>query len=471
MCAQRLKTDAELRDAVERRLRCRLYEAVWADLLELREEYLEERIEDEREAFGLLVEEAERRIRLVEGVRAELESQGREGYAPPSPLPFQPRNRSREGEPAKRKDPVAEVLSYFYHISDESRNMLLAITEYFGHLANRHPEVQRFRESILPDGKLLDEEQAIGLLSSYAARFLSLEEMQRLGIPIVGHTASIQGVYEEHGRGGTVDHRVTVEVRPPGATLRLRYAGPDAGPFEGYLTRYKAGSGTTLPPYNVPLQTKLLDESKRTIESMNLGVEGAAESGQQGVRIGPVLFGHLNTEREPTEVWPGSLVDEIYAFSERLAATFRWPSRAARARPFGMLDSRDASAMFLLTGRNPTVRPVEVKVRDWRGGGSTVRGVVLDIAPWVRKEDVAGAYAMAQRTFVGRRNRWPSEKTLRVVRFVLQRRRRSPRDDNPTWPALLEAWNREHPDEKFRDYRSLRTYFERGRDAIEKLHF
>jgi len=459
---------------VERRLGRRLYDAVWEDMEEFRREYREGELEeDEGEALNFLVEVVGSRMRLVERAMEELGDFGGRDPVSFEPLTFYSRGRGEagdmgEGAADEHANKSSEILRYLRHISLESRMMLLAFTEYFGHLASQHDEVRSFRERILPDGKLLSEEQAIELLSSYAARFMTLDEMRSYGIPILGHTAYVYK-YEDHSWGEHIDHRVVLRVEPPGINLRLRYAEPTAAPTdEEFHSRHVGRGGTVVPPYYVPLQKKVLDELRAAEAEVSEERDGG--EAPQGARIGPVLLGHIDVEEEPAKVWPGSVVDEIYTFSERLAAAFRWPSRATQARPFGMIDSPDASALFLLTGKVPSVRPLEVRPRDWRYSGSLVRRIELDVAPWVRKEDVAEAYARAQRRLVGRRNRWPSERTLEVVIFVL-RHRKEPGGEKLSWNQLLEIWNREHPDKKFRNYRNLRTYFERGCRALKGFSF
>ncbi len=54
--------------------------------------------------------------------------------------------------------------------------------------------------------------------------------------------------------------------------------------------------------------------------------------------------------------------------------------------------------------------------------------------------------------------------------FVL-RHRKEPGGEKLSWNQLLEIWNREHPDKKFRNYRNLRTYFERGCRALKEFSF
>lgn len=61
----------------------------------------------------------------------------------------------------------------------------------------------------------------------------------------------------------------------------------------------------------------------------------------------PIVEAHGNYYYPP-HLWPGSVVGKLYDLLEELADTFDWPGR-------------DAAAWFVLTGKAPEVRPLEVK--------------------------------------------------------------------------------------------------------------
>jgi hypothetical protein len=60
-------------------------------------------------------------------------------------------------------------------------------------------------------------------------------------------------------------------------------------------------------------------------------------------------------------------------------------------------------------------------------------------------------------------------RALEVYQFVREQERL--REDRPTWPLLLELWNRWHPDKRFETYNNFRQYFMRGARAVEAPRF
>ena len=430
-----------------------MYDVVWSDLSDLRKEYFEGTLEEnEEDALAMLADVAQQRMALVGGGIREKEAKASGTYVPPSSAEQLEEQKDRDPE---ESDVLTELVDATHFIGPESISMLSTTSAYFGWKANRLPEVVQFRNEVL-GGRLLNREQAGALLNSYAARFLSPRQLSELGVPLPEHAAEIMEGYRELGSEGEIDDRVGIRVDPPGLTLRLRYADFGAGSAgEDYLTRREKREGVVLEPYNLSLPDVVLE---------------AAEADDPESNVGPIMIGNLNTAARPSEVWPGSLVDRIYSLSEGLAAEFRWPSQTTEAPSLGRWWSKDAAAMFVLTGVAPSTRPIEVRIASRRGSTLDMRRVELSIAPWVSDEDVVRAYRRAQRTAIEKRNKWPSSKTREVVRFVLGRRRPNGYA-KPSWPTLRDEWNRERPNDRFEDYRHLRGSFERGWKWIEETNF
>jgi len=453
MCAQKWKTDDELRRAVQWRVEGELYDAIWTGLRVWREAYFEGTLEDEEEdALAMLANEAQERTTLVDDSIREKQAKASGTYVSPSSAEQREEQKDRNPE---ESDVLTELVDATHFIGTESISMLSTTSAYFGWKASRLPEVMQFRNEVL-GGRLLSREQAGALLNSYAARFLSPRHLSELGVPLHEHAAEIVEGYREIGSEDKIDDRVSIRIDPPGLTLRLRYADFGAGSAgEDYLTRREKREGVTLAPYTLPLPDIVL---------------GAAEADDPESNVEPILIGNLNTAERPSEVWPGSLVDRIHSLSEVLATVFGWPSRVTELPAWSPQMRKDAAAMFLLTDAVPSTRPIVVRTASQRGSTLGMRRVELSIAPWVSDQDVVRAYRRAQRASIDKRNKWPKPKTREVVRFVL-RRRRPNGYKKPSWPVLHDEWNREHPDDRFEDYRHLRGSFERGWRWIEETNF
>jgi hypothetical protein len=438
----------EVRAKLERALRRKLYEAVWQHLLDegLVRDYLTGNLEeDPKEAWCVLKEAAENRLRLADEVLSEI--QGEE----------QPQGAYRVGSEAppiegkKDETVVAAILDLSLLIGAKSRPMLRATSGYFEWLANQRPEVLQFRDEVL-GGKTLALEQAPKLLGSYAARFFPLEWFSDWRIPVVGHTSEIVGGYDWGSHEEEVDHRVTLRIDPPGITKRVRYAHPDTPILDEDAEQISSRCvlmkrrGSVVPPYNMELP-----EDPEDMEPTSPP---------------PILLSNYETPSRPMSVWPGSVVDNLYVLAEELADAFRWPGKDARTKAFRIW-SKDAAAEFVLIGVAPLAHPVDarLKLEENRYLGSQ-RRIELNISPWVPAEDVTRAYKRMQKQVLEGRNRQPKPKTLEVACFVWEEERRH-EYNRPSWPVLCERWNKEHPKDQFEDYRHFRTSFTRGAEAVK----
>jgi hypothetical protein len=444
----------KVRDDLERALRRKLYDAVWQHLLDEGwvRDYLNGSLEeDPKEAWRLLKEVAENRLRLVEAVQSEIQDEDlpQSEYQVASQAP--PRE-SKEDYPA-----LKAILDFFSLIGAKSRPMSQATSSYFVWLLNQHPEVVRFRDEVL-GGRILALEQAHKLLGSYAARFYPLEWFSDWRIPVVGHTSEIVGGYDWGLHEQEVDHRVTLWVDPPGITKRVRYAHPDTPILDEDAEQISSRCvlmkkrGSVAPPYN-------------------MGLPEAPED-MEPASPPPILLSNYETPNRPMAVWPGSVVDNLYILAEELADAFRWPRHVGQTKAFRSW-SKDAAATFVLTGVAPLAtlvlqaQPIDarLKLEENRFLGSQ-RRIELNISPWVSAEEVTRAYKRMQKQVLEGRNRQPKPKTLEIACFVWEEERRH-EYNRPSWPVLCDRWNKEHPKDQFKDYRHFRTYFTRGAEAVK----
>lgn len=145
-------------------------------------------------------------------------------------------------------------------------------------------------------------------------------------------------------------------------------------------------------------------------------------------------------------VAPGSPLDNLRALSERLCDSYPW--RPAQA------------AAFVLEGLIPLATPFMLRLpyrphedRPWRAR------IVMEVDLWMPAEVVVKAYRQAQRRVLPGHNRPISPRSVDLVNFV---QRLGP----ATWQTRLDAWNSEHSDRAFPDYRALRTAYERASRSL-----
>ena len=236
-----------------------------------------------------------------------------------------------------------------------------ALEEYFAMCAACDFDVYRFRKKVL-EGHLLSKDQAWKLLKSPAAALVETRFFESWGIPIVGHTAEVKS-YESDLLPWGRRHVATLTIDPPGITREVSMS-----PLPG-------GSH---PEKRRPLVLKFPDE----------------ESG---------VANH--------HVWSVSLLGELREVGEKLHKRYRWhPAEAV---------------WFVLTGETPTVPALTVT----RYFPSTMyhhpdRDVLITIeaSPWISSRSVARAFRKAQiKTLGGGAGSSPSEKNLKLLRFVIER--------------------------------------------------
>ena len=168
----------------------------------------------------------------------------------------------------------------------------------------------------------------------------------------------------------------------------------------------------------------------------------------------PVL--HETDGREVAHVQPGSLLDELRELGAWLSQRYPW-------------NETDA-VWFVLTGRPPRVNPLRCHADIRRHRHYSRAMITLEVEPWVSVETVERAYRFCQQQLLkgpGRTgdNRKSSEKSLAVFEFVVGQI--DDHGNSPSWPKLLETWNRTHSsDWHFEHSDLLRQAFVRAKAKI-----
>jgi hypothetical protein len=428
----------DARTRIQGKLGYRLYDCVWKRAVR------DYRVEVESGRWEDLEEVVEDFQQFAEEVRQELQAR-----------PTTKRRRSMHSVrylDESKSDLESVLLAKSFYIDSDSQAALRALSAYAALKANEDPEVTEFRANVLETGYLSTEE-AIDLLYSHAARFLTLDQMRELDIPLFGHKAIVLGPYREVDREGYFDHKVSLRVEPPGISLVLRYTNSvDNSANKEELVRCEVEGGEALAPYKVCFPP----------------VEVPGTSTESKSNIGPALLSNFDTADRPASVWPGSLVDEIYDLAEELCESFMWPSRETRGW-VGTWWNEDAAALFVLTGSAPLVHPIKLGLARAGGGLDIPSHVILEVLPWLRPESVNDAYNSVRRALnVNLRNQ--GDRKFDVVTFVLQRGN-SCEPDALDFGHLRECWNAEFPEKKFKDTNSFSTYFNRGLQAVEQRYY
>jgi hypothetical protein len=215
-------------------------------------------VEYEPERLQELKETVEDLQQFAEEVKQELEAR-----------PTTKRRRSMHSVrylDESKSDLESVLLAESFYIDSDSQAALRALSAYAALKANEDPEVTEFRGNVLETGYLSTEE-AIDLLYYHAARFLTLDQMRELDIPLSGHEAIVLGPYREVDREGYFDHKVSLRVEPPGISLVLRYTNlVDNLANKEELVRCEIEGDEVLAPYKVSFPPVELPETRECYE-------------------------------------------------------------------------------------------------------------------------------------------------------------------------------------------------------------
>jgi hypothetical protein len=433
------------RKKLEGRLGYSVYDCVWNRAVR------DYGVDDEPERLRELQEALEDLQEFAEEVDRELE--------------IRPTTKPRRSMDGVRRldesgpDLQSELLAESFYIDSDSRSALRALSAYAALKADEDPRVTGFRRRVLGQA-YLSTEQATDLLYSHAARFLTLDQMRDLGVPLSGHETTLLEPYAEVDREGYFDHRVSLRIEPPGISLVLRYTNliDDTANAEE-LARCVEGRDGAIAPYKISLPPVEVP-----------GTEFERPSEDRGSRriTGPILLSGFDTANRPASIWPGSLVDEIYSLAQELSESFMWPSRQTRSRR-GIWWNVDAVAVYLLSRTAPLMHPIKVKFVGADSSIDVPSHVVLDVFPWLRPESIVESYKAIRKALgVSLRNQGSCK--FEVVTFVLQRSK-SHDPELLNFKGLRESWDSAFPDKKFKDTYSFRTYFERGLQAVQQRYY
>lgn len=322
-------------------------------------------------------------------------------------------------------------------VGDRTRAMTGAMSALFALFGDQVPEVKEFRDRVTP-GRFLLAGEAHALIASCAARIFDLRLFEEWNIPLIGHESELVEHETGSDRGG-IYRRATVQVDPPGITKTVRY----------------------VDVYNS------LEEEEAVVDTRALTQSGA---------VIPIhTYFPIESHGDhvcPSWLWPGSVVDELYELSVKLAGHLDWPL-ASMGNLTGTRPWSESAAWFILTGEAPPVRPIEA---NWEGKSgidnlSPQWRIQLTIPPWLPEEEVLQAFRQLRRERPKGRKLPDEAKTLEVARFVHEQYRLGRYPDRPPWKAWFERWNEENSGHRFETPNSFRMAFLRGDAAVKHLNF
>jgi len=283
----------------------------------------------------------------------------------------------------------------------------LAFSEYLAFLADTDPSIRRFRNRVL-DRHLLNSAEAKALLNSPAARILPFAEFLALGIPLIGHQAQF----------GDSDYDwVTSEI--------MIQVILDSS--EGQITETRH---------------ILCDHPTRVIE------DGDEPDYWPNADI--VWYSDAPGFEAGRSVLPESVLDELRLVAKSVVLKFPgW--------------SEGAATWFVLTGIFPVILPIQVNNTVIRATEYTQGLVTLIVEPWVSGQSVLKAYRRAQKDILGGQQRELSGRNIAVFRFVTAEYRMH---RNPSWQALMSAWNHAHQSWRYHDLRHFVQAYHRAEKKI-----
>jgi hypothetical protein len=281
---------------------------------------------------------------------------------------------------------------------------VLARDEALALRATRAKEVRAFRDRFL-GGAVLTVPQAHRLLESGAARVWPISEFEQRGIPVIGH------------QGSVLASRETVE--------------------DGFLK------------HEIDLKVTWDDHVVETTESRAWSL-----SVKQQDPVLPYVDEH--GDADPVEVWPRSVLDRLREISAWLVRFYGFDASQA--------------AWFVLTDTPPGRAPLEGTIAV-RGYPTHTDGrVTLTMDPWVPADVVLRTYREVQQDILGRENRQLSLRNLAVFRSVVEdareAERRNPGGLPPSRAQSMARWNREHPEEAYKQLWQFTRDVDRAERAV-----
>jgi hypothetical protein len=125
--------------------------------------------------------------------------------------------------------------------------------------------------------------------------------------------------------------------------------------------------------------------------------------------------------------------------------------------------------MFILSGANPPVMPIEIGIPNYsKGETHTLLRVELTIHPWLSSDSVLRLYKRLQRIVVGPRNRAPTKASLEFFDFVSRMRH-----EGRSFREAMESWVQSRPRERRRyrkrDVSALSRFTNQYRDIERQV--
>ncbi len=215
-----------------------------------------------------------------------------------------------------------------------------------------------------------------------------------------------------------------------------------------------------------PPKTLLPEEATELIRSL-------ADEQQPGLpRDAETLWWSDNgetTQAEPITVWPGSELWYLKNISGRLARRYPW--------------TEEQACYFILTGQTIKALTLRGRVSESSTGVAAHRyhrdTITLEIDSWMPSEYVRQAYHNVQHDLLGKNQRQPALRNIKVFHFVVSHSTLQVVNEEeglaklviPQWNKLRELWNKQHPEgdkwhyHKEREDRFSRDFY-RGQEAV-----
>jgi hypothetical protein len=311
--------------------------------------------------------------------------------------------------------PLVRGLPFAPELEDRREVFALGLA----HAAAGDEEVLWFRREVLGD-RLLSADEATRFLASPALQMFARHDLVRWGVPLLEHRAEIVDEWERIERPASHQGVRVRRVEPIDPDGWVRQGDP-WGWFRKVHVHIDPPGVTKEMWYQSPPYIGLYDP--KAIEA-------------------------------PDQVAPASVLDDLRRIAWRLEERCHWSEKEA--------------TRFVLTGDTPPVQPLQARLEPVALGAYSYAFLHLRIAPWVPAPTVERAYQNLQQSLTKpvyrERFRPLDNKGLEVFRFVLSRTEPSGR--RPSWPKLCDAWNEEHPEERYTSHVTMWKAFDRIQSAV-----
>jgi hypothetical protein len=304
------------------------------------------------------------------------------------------------------------------------------ISDALARRAAQDPIVGLFRKNVFEDRRLTPEE-AEAFFVSPAIRFLHRRHFPAHRIPYASHRAEL--------RGWEADWIPAPSWEQVYSNPTFVYDTLDVN-REWY---YRCRAVVWVEPPGVELDAEFLANDPAEVRH---------------VPYLPERFGFETGKPDPfpqmPKMFPQSVADQLLLLAEHIRGQVPWEVWEA--------------AWFVVTGERPLLQPLRVSTLTPVAELARRGEVALRAEPGVSGESVLRAYRQMQRELLGYEPRRLKERTLKLFEFVFQQREPSA-PVKPTWKAMMDAWNRIHPEWSYRDVRVFHRDVQRVEHALMSL--